>query len=145
MLSNNRQNAVAENLGESPVEAKRRGKPLLFLLLNQDSTTNKPMVEIFFVSCCKSAMVLFKIRILCEFLTRFWHVLTRFHPEEGEYGFSGSRAPSGEQAPYLQHHRQLGLWRDLHLGILFDCLYLGVHSIVLQIILSRATSVGLYP
>ena len=29
---------------------------------------------------------------------------------------------------YLQHHRQLGLWRDLHLGILFDYFYLGVPS-----------------
>jgi len=36
----------------------------------------------------------------------------RFHPEEGEYGFFGSRAPSGEQAPYLTHSK------DPHAGFL---------------------------
>ena len=36
----------------------------------------------------------------------------------------GGLFPDGRA--YLQHHRQLGLWRDLHLGILFDYFHLGV-------------------
>lgn len=40
-------------------------------LYNMVTFYDKPTVELIFVTCCKSAMILFKIRILCEFLTRF--------------------------------------------------------------------------
>ena len=50
---------------------KKRHFKVSFVLLNQDSNPDKPTVELIFVTCCKSAMILFKIRILCEFVTRF--------------------------------------------------------------------------